>query len=201
MLALLNNARSSGCTRTSWYAFFTRAMLALAALLFLALSGCDTKSQDESSALRIGGGVPFFYYHDLSAAVDWYEHKLGLRKVANEGWVAIMEITPTSFIGLVNATGGTLQPAMKKGALLSIETPDLEAWYARLAATAGSNITQGIEIGAKGKIEEFRMQDPGGYVVEFFRWRDRPCSHAGKGKGIKPFSGSDACPTTHNHVH
>lgn len=145
--------------------------------------------------------MPFFYYHDLPAASDWYEHKIGLRKVADEGWVIIFEVTPTAFIGLVNATGGTLRPAAEKGVLLSLETPDLEVWYARLKATEGSNVTQDIEIGAKGLIEEFRLQDPGGYVVEFFRWIDRPCSHAGKGMGVKVLSGDSVCPTTKDHVH
>lgn len=173
----------------------------LFALSFLTLAGCDTKSQD-GSGLRIAGGVTFFYYQDLAKAADWYEHKLGFRRVADEGWVVIIEITPTSFIGLVNATDGTLRPIAEKGALLSIETPDLEGWYERLTATPGSNITQDIEIGAQGKIDEFRLEDPGGYTVEFFRWRDRPCSHAGQGKGIKTLSGSAACPTiTHGHVH
>lgn len=151
--------------------------------------------------LRIAGGVPFFYYQDLAAAANWYEHELGLRRVADEGWVVIIEITPTSFIGLVNASDGTLRPIEEKGALLSIETPDLEAWYARLKESPNSNITQGIKIGAKGKIEEFRLEDPGGYAVEFFRWRDRLCSHVGKGKSIKPLTGSNACPTTQGHKH
>ena len=174
--------------------------LVLVTLSILALSGCDAKAQD-TSTLRISAGVPFFYYQDLTVAADWYEHTLGLRKVADEGWVAIIEITPTSFIGLVNATDGTLRPTAEKNVLLSIETPDLEAWHEKLTATPGSNITQNIEIGAKGKIEEFRMQDPGGYVVEFFRWRDRPCTHAGEGKDINVISGKDACPTTEGHIH
>ena len=150
---------------------------------------------------RISGNVPFFYYQDIIAAANWYENKIGLRKVADEGWVIIFEVTPTSFVGLVNATEGTLRPAAEKGVLLSLETPDLEVWYERLKAIEGSNITQDIEIGAKGLIEEFRTEDPGGYVVEFFRWRDRPCSHAGKGKMIKELSGRGACPGNKKHTH
>lgn len=182
------------------YTIFLKVATALLALSFLSLIGCDTKSQDQET-LRIAGGVPFFYYQDLAKAADWYEHELGFRKVADEGWVVIIEITPTSFIGLVNASDGTLRPMEAKGALLSIETPDLEAWYEQLAAKPGSNITQDIEIGAKGVIDEFRLEDPGGYVVEFFRWRDRPCSHAGKGHDIKTISGKTACPTTQGHTH
>ena len=119
----------------------------------------------------IASGVPFFYYRDLPAAADWYEHKLGLERTTDGGWVAIFRLTPTSYIGLVNATDGTLHPAVKKGAMLSIETEALEAWYRRLKATDGIDMVSGIEDGAKGMIDKFIVRDPGGYLIEFFRWK------------------------------
>ncbi len=122
----------------------------------------------------IKAGVPFFYYHNLEEAAAWYEHKLGLKKHADEGWVVIFELNPSSHIGLVNASGGSLLPTKEKGALLSIETDDLEAWYQKLQSTEGINMIHGIEVGGQGLVEEFRMHDPGGYIVEFFRWRVDP---------------------------
>ena len=123
----------------------------------------------------IAGGVPFFYYNDLNGAADWYQNKLGLKRVTNEEWVVIFELTDTSYIGLVNATGGSLRPTEDKGVVLSIETAELEAWYNKLKDEDGIDMIHGIEVGANGMIEEFRMHDPGGYIVEFFRWRsDRP---------------------------
>ena len=119
----------------------------------------------------IASGVPFFYYRDLPAAADWYEHKLGLERTTDEGWVVIFRLTPTSYIGLVNATDGTLHPAVKKGAMLSIETDALDAWYRRLKATDGIDMVSGIEDGAKGMIDKFIVRDPGGYLIEFFRWK------------------------------
>jgi catechol 2,3-dioxygenase-like lactoylglutathione lyase family enzyme len=121
--------------------------------------------------LSIANTVPFFYYTNLDEAVDWYENKLGFKKVTQEDFVVIFEITKTSQLGLVNATGGTLQPTDKKGVLLSIETAELESWYERLNAVEGINITQGIVKNDNGLIEEFRLVDPGGYIIEFFRWR------------------------------
>ncbi len=129
--------------------------------------GCASQHASPS----IAGGVPFFYYNDLNEAADWYENKLGLNKVTQEDWVVIFELTDTSYVGLVNATGGTLQPTENKGALLSIETAELEAWYEKLKDVEGINMIHGIEGSEDGWIEEFRMIDPGGYVVEFFRWR------------------------------
>jgi len=124
-----------------------------------------------ASAPSIAGGVPFFYYQDLAKATDWYEKKLGLKMFVDEGWVVIFKLTPSSYIGLVNATGGTLRPTENKGAMLSIETEDLEAWYERLKDIEGINMNHGIEEGGHGLIEEFSMTDPGGYIVEFFRWQ------------------------------
>jgi catechol 2,3-dioxygenase-like lactoylglutathione lyase family enzyme len=68
---------------------------------------------------RIDAGVPFFYYSDLNQAADWYENKLGLKKIADEDWVVIFALNPYSQIGLVDATGGSLRPIEDKGALLS----------------------------------------------------------------------------------
>ena len=96
--------------------------------VMLLIQGCAPQHTTPSMA----GGVPFFYYSDLNEAADWYENKLGLNKVTQEDWVVIFELTDTSYVGLVNATGGTLQPTENKGALLSIETTELEAWYDKL---------------------------------------------------------------------
>jgi len=139
--------------------------LSLTIMLFAPASASDNSNPS------IAAGVPFFYYDDLGAAADWYENKIGLKKVTNEEWVVIFELTESSNIGLVNATGGSLKPTENKGAVLSIETAELEAWYEKLKDVEGINMIHGIEVGADGMIEEFRMHDPGGYIIEFFRWR------------------------------
>ncbi len=79
----------------------------------------------DNSNPSIAAGVPFFYYNDLNAAANWYENKLGLNKVTEEEWVVIFELTDTSYLGLVNASGGSLKPTGGKGAVLSIETAEL----------------------------------------------------------------------------
>ena len=89
--------------------------------------------------------------------------------------MVIFELTPSAYLGLVNASGGSLQPTENKGTLLSIETAELEEWWDKLKDVDGIDFIHGIEEGAEGMIQEFRMNDPEGYVIEFFRWRaDRP---------------------------
>lgn len=147
--------------------------LGLIVSVMLLAQACATYYSNPSnhSNPSIAGGVPFFYYHDLNAAANWYENKLGLKRVTDEEWVVIFELTDTSYLGLVNASGGSLIPTENKGALLSIETAELEAWYEKLKDVEGINMIHGIEEGADGMIDEFRMTDPGGYIIEFFRWR------------------------------
>ena len=120
----------------------------------------------------IAGGVPFFYYNDFRTAVDWYKNVLGLKPLTEEDWVAIFELTSDSYIGLVNATGGALKPTADKGALLSIDTAELEAWWDKVKDAEGIKVKNGIITGADGMIEQFSLYDPGGYIVEFFRWKE-----------------------------
>lgn len=119
----------------------------------------------------VAAGVTFFYYDDLDEAADWYENKLGLIKLTDEGWVVIFELTDSSHLGLVNATEGSLKPTENKGAMFSIDTAELEAWHEKLKDVEGINMKQGIQESTNGMIEVFSIMDPGGYIIEFFRWR------------------------------
>lgn len=131
-----------------------------------------------STTPHIAGAISFFYYHDLAAAVRWYETRLGLKKRFDGGWVAIFELAQGAHIGLVDAANGALkpQPDQDKGAIIALETPDLESWYARLCADGGVTVLEPPSSGSKGLTEQFKILDPGGYIVEFFRWRELPAS-------------------------
>lgn len=140
-------------------------------LIMVLLMSQTLVSGEDGVRPAITGGMPFFYYKDLQAAADWYENQLGLKRVADKDWVVIFELTPSSFIGLVNASDGSLIPTEDKGALLSILAEDLEGWWDYLKDKPEIDMIHGIEEGAAGMIDEFRMNDPEGYVIEFFRWK------------------------------
>jgi catechol 2,3-dioxygenase-like lactoylglutathione lyase family enzyme len=116
-------------------------------------------------------GVVFFYYEDLGPAADWYEHVIGFRKIHDEDWVKIFEVVPGCRLGLVSGGGATLKPVLEKGAMFSVETDDVEGWYRRLSTRDGSNILRPIDDAAQGAIRSFFLEDPGGYLLEFFTWR------------------------------
>jgi predicted enzyme related to lactoylglutathione lyase len=128
----------------------------------------------------ISGTHTFFYYHDLPAAIHFYQHVLGFEKVADFDWCAIIRLHGDSHLGLVNATRGSQRPVAgtNKGAVLSLFTDDLEVCLSR-ARRAGVVSATTIPVpGCEGRTREFRIFDPGGYTLEFFCWAD----------GIGPFA-------------
>lgn len=135
-------------------------------------------TQDSLSMIapRLSGAVTFFYYDDLPTAVRWYEDLFGFPKKCDDGWVVIFEIAGGGCIGLVDAICGHLKPrqGQDKGAIIALETPDLEDWYDRLAGKGNCQFVAHLSPGPKGLTEQFKVLDPGGYVVELFRWRQPP---------------------------
>ncbi|MFQ5660792.1 MAG: VOC family protein [Gammaproteobacteria bacterium] len=143
-------------------------------ILFIIVAASDVLSVEVSDLPSVEASVPFFYYNNLEAAKEWYEHKMGWRKVTDYGWFAVFKVTPTSYLGLIGTEEGGLPPTAKKNGLLSISTNDLGAWYARLARIPNIKFLNGIKTAARGLVEEFKVEDPEGYVIEFFRWRAGP---------------------------
>lgn len=121
------------------------------------------------------GAISFYYYDDLAAAVRWYEERLGLRRAWDGGWAVVFEVAPGSRIGLVDAARGIQQPVpgSNKGALISLEIEDVHAWHAYLTAWGDTDVVAPIGSATDDLTETFVVRDPGGYLVEFFRWRQR----------------------------
>lgn len=115
--------------------------------------------------------VTFFYYKDLSAPERFYGEDLGLPKTFDKGWVKFFQVTEHSYIALVDEAKGYHKVTADKCVMLSMETPDLEGWYARMLEKKAEFL---IHFDAKKPETEmvngFLMRDPGGYSVEFFRF-------------------------------
>lgn len=120
----------------------------------------------------IAGAITFFYFDDLATAVCWYRDVLGLEPYFVRDWLALLTISPGHSLGLVDAENGSQRPVPgpNKGAILSIETRDLDEWHARLKSAGVAVIDEELRPGCEGRTMEFRVRDPGGYFVEFFRW-------------------------------
>lgn len=120
---------------------------------------------------RIASHVTFLYYDDLTAAAFFYSSVLGLPKLHDDGWVMFFQVTPASSIGIVDRARGTYRPGAGHGVLVSIETPALEQWYQRLLLQGAEFLTHPLPDDDHPLASTFMVRDPGGYAVEFFRWK------------------------------
>lgn len=115
-----------------------------------------------------------FYYDDLERAADWYEHVLGLPRLMEAEGFVLFGITEQAKLALVGAAYGSQVPipGPNKGAILSLQTDDLERWHADLFARGVEGTGIGLLVGGDGRTIEFKVRDPEGYTIEFFDWID-----------------------------
>jgi len=116
--------------------------------------------------------ITFFYYDDLPRAADFYRQVLGLKVTMVREWCAICELANGARLGLVDGLHGSQRPipAGNKGAILSLEVADLRDCLDRCVRLGLVAPDAELEPGCGGLTLEFKVRDPGGYTVEFFRW-------------------------------
>lgn len=152
------------------------AMLLLAAFMTNPLGDAYAAT---AQPVAIESTVTFFYYDDLEAQIPFYEGLLLLTPTLVEDWVRIYRITETSSVGLVKNGRGFHAVSPDKPAMLSLVTPDVDAWYAKLVE-AGVKVLKELpppaDPGQPGAapVRGFIVEDPGGYTIEFFHWREAP---------------------------
>lgn len=125
----------------------------------------------ESGIPAVNSQVTFFYYEDLTAPEAFYGDLLGFEKTFDKGWVKFFRITANSCVGLVSSKEGHHKASEAKAVMLSIETPELEAWFARVSERdAAVEVPLNLDQPTNRLVTTFLLRDPGGYSVEFFRF-------------------------------
>lgn len=151
---------------------------ALRSILFVMKGGDVHVNRVPASAGRDGidATVTFFYYEDLDTADAFYRDILGLDATMDADWVKIFQVSATSSVGLVKNGRGFHAVSDDKPAMLSIVTPDVDAWYVHLVKS-GVNILKPLPPPDsptdpdRAPVRGFVAEDPGGYTVEFFAWQ------------------------------
>jgi hypothetical protein len=125
-------------------------------------------------ALPVTAQVTFFYYKELATPERFYGDTLGFPKTFDKGWVKFFQLTPQSYVGLVDERQGHHKALDQKSVMLSMETPALEDWYERAKARGATFQTHpDFASAAEKMVTGFMLSDPGGYTVEFFRFNRR----------------------------
>ncbi len=128
-----------------------------------------TGEEKPNRAPAINGVHTMFYYENLPRATEWYD-RIGFENVLRLEFVSIFRLSSSSYLSLVDGHHGSQRPVKKKGAILSIETTDLEGWHRHLFTKDVEGVGVGLDIGCGGRTVEFKLIDPEGYTLEFFQW-------------------------------
>ena len=124
-------------------------------------------------APSITSQTTMFYYKDIEPAARFYGEVLGLENTLDWSWVRFYRTGPASAVGLVTeGDGGWHKVQANNAVMLSLVTEEVDAWYARLRQRDDVVFLKDIADG--GPIRSFLLEDPGGYTVEFFQWREMP---------------------------
>lgn len=123
--------------------------------------------------LSVQANLVFLYYRGLPAAARFYEEIVGLDRLVDQGFCFIYQVSPTSFVGLVDESQGLHRASEAKSVTLSFITEEIDAWYAHLTAH-GVAIHRPLADATRHPTRGFVALDPEGYFLEFERFQDHP---------------------------
>lgn len=122
---------------------------------------------------RLQANITWLYYKDLPGAMRFYERVMGLTLTVDQGWAKVYQVSPTSFVGLVDETRGMHRASETKPVALAFVTDRVDDWHRWL-------VSQGVRVRGESKdsatlpIRGFVALDPEGYTLEFETFRDDP---------------------------
>ena len=108
----------------------------------------------------------FMYYKDLLGAQNFYEGTLGFKRVLDYGFATIHQISPTSYIGLVDEAKGMHKTNEPKTVTLSFITKEIDEWYQYLN-DKGLQMHHPLGDATRHPTRGFVTYDPEGYFLEF----------------------------------
>lgn len=129
------------------------------------------KEQKATGMFPIKENIIMLYYKDISQVAPFYEDTLGLTKTFDQEWAKIYQLTPTSFVGVIQEGEGSYHRAQPENAvMLSIVTDRVDSWYGHLKQRPQITFIKDIYNNEHAPIRAFLIKDPGGYSLEFFQW-------------------------------
>ena len=112
--------------------------------------------------------IAFFYTADLAATAHFYEQVLGLPLALDQGACRIYRVSPGGFVGFCQHLN---PPPASDGAILTLITPDVDGWAARLAQK-GVVFEKPPQLNPRFKIYHCFLRDPNGLLIEIQRFED-----------------------------
>jgi predicted enzyme related to lactoylglutathione lyase len=163
-------ARTEGVIMQIW----RRAVTAAVALAGIAGAALAQETRvTRPATLGVQANIVFLYYKDVPAAQRFYEDVIGLTLAVDQGFSKIYQVSPTSFIGLVDESQGLHRASEAKAVTVSFVTEQIDEWYAYLQSK-GVKMRGPVGDATRHPTRGFVAYDPEGYYLEFERFLDHP---------------------------
>ena len=112
--------------------------------------------------------ITWMYYKDMLQTQQFYEEKIGLKQIVDQGWAKVYQASPTGYIGLVDERRGMHTFSQDKAVNVSFFLEDVEGWFAYAQENKPFDLrSDSMEVGPEGKYKAFVGFDPEGYYLEF----------------------------------
>jgi catechol 2,3-dioxygenase-like lactoylglutathione lyase family enzyme len=111
--------------------------------------------------------VTFLLVADLEASTQFYQGRLGLEQVLDQGDCRIFRITATSFLGVCQRA----QQADPGSVLVTLVTDDVDGTHASLTA-AGVACERTPQVNDTYNVYHAFYRDPDGFLIEVQRFLD-----------------------------
>jgi catechol-2,3-dioxygenase len=116
------------------------------------------------------GTVIWLYYKNMMEGERFYEEKIGLRQIVDQGWAKLYQVSKSGYIGLVDECRGMHRFTEQKGTSVSFIVKDLDSWYAYVKNHEPFPLVQELYTGKEERYNAFVGIDPGKYYLEFDRF-------------------------------
>jgi len=117
--------------------------------------------------LRIQATVLWLYYHDIEAALAWYERTLGTRLLVDQGWAKVVPVSGTGHLGFVDGSRGLHQATEEKAVTVAFFTDDVDGWFAALRNRPDFPLRTPEITDESERVRTFVGYDPEGYFLEW----------------------------------
>lgn len=151
----------------------TRQVTCSALMALGALGAAVRVPKRSTPALGVQANLVFLYYKDVPAAQRFYEDVIGLTLTVDQGFAKIYQVSPSSFIGLVDEAQGMHRASETKAVTVSFITDDVDKWYEHFKAK-GVKLRGPIGNATRHPTRGFVAYDPEGYYLEFETFLDHP---------------------------
>ena len=120
-------------------------------------------------ALGVQANIVWLYYKDVPAAQRFYENVIGLTLMVDQGFAKVYQVSPTSFVGVVDEAQGLHRASDTKPVTVSFVTEQIDQWYDYLVSK-GVKMRGPVGDARRHPTRGFVAYDPEGYFLEFERF-------------------------------